>query len=231
MASPSEVNSKMSDHSPPRFHESGGSTSANSNGRSVFRVSPKKLCERLTLLDYGLPGKIFRGAKPQSVSEIQKLKDKKITHIVSFLSADWERVFHDKKASIRTAIEDIYEQNGFTLIKFPIADFETPNEEQLKSLIDQILKIAAFKENTILMHCYSGRGRTGLVAACIAKVLGLSGEKAVEWIREKVPRAIDILEQANFVRNFNSKSADPEGRAGKEESPRSPRAAFRKLGF
>jgi len=46
-------------------------------------------------------------------------------------------------------------------------------------------------------------GRTGLFAACLARrVLGLSGEDAIRWVRRFIPEAVETSEQWQMVINM-----------------------------
>jgi protein tyrosine phosphatase domain-containing protein 1 len=63
---------------------------------------------------------------------------------------------------------------------------------------------AAEAGRTIAIHCHAGVGRTGILAACLAKtVFGISGEDAVAWLRQFIPEAVEGDLQYRFVLDFS----------------------------
>ena len=53
--------------------------------------------------------------------------------------------------------------------------------------------------------CAGGLGRTGTVLACMAILAGLPRDEAVKWVRAKYdPRAVETVEQQDWVRSFGS---------------------------
>ena len=47
------------------------------------------------------------------------------------------------------------------------------------------------------------RGRTGLVAACMARILfKFSGVDALQWIRKYIPGAVQTEDQEEYVRKY-----------------------------
>jgi atypical dual specificity phosphatase len=96
-------------------------------------------------------------------------------------------------------LRTIYQEMGFEISYFPVSDFGVPSKEALQITIDQTIRDAHSGKN-ILVHCNGGLGRTGMFLACFAKrVLNLSGEQAVSWIREFIPGAIETAAQYQMV--------------------------------
>ena len=98
-------------------------------------------------------------------------------------------------------LEGLYTQEGFETIRLPIVDFDVP--EDLHVLQDTLKKVITKAEagENIAIHCYAGRGRTGMFAALLARrILGLDGEKAIIWTR-KFFSAIETEEQKLIVLN------------------------------
>ena len=68
----------------------------------------------------------------------------------------------------------------------------------------------------VLVHCYGGLGRTGVVAACLLLSVDehMTPEEAVDRLRAlRGPRAIASVKQYNFVHEFRQLSKEHEERA------------------
>lgn len=51
----------------------------------------------------------------------------------------------------------------------------------------------------IIIHCFAGLGRTGLIAARLLVEFGIAPQEAVELVRDINPRRIQTIEQEEFV--------------------------------
>ena len=95
-----------------------------------------------------------------------------------------------------------YQIRGFDVIHAPVEDFSIPDPGAFHRPIREALH-AAQAGKTVLIHCHAGIGRTGMFAACLAKiVLGMTGEEAVAWVRQYVPDAVQTAQQFRYVENF-----------------------------
>jgi predicted protein tyrosine phosphatase len=95
----------------------------------------------------------------------------------------------------RQDLPALYRQAGFQVLHLPIPDGSVPSRESLTQLVAAIIQYAQSGRHTVI-HCYAGLGRTGLVLAAIAKrLLGMSGEEAIAWVRRYIPRAIETPAQ------------------------------------
>ncbi len=164
--------------------------------------------ERLTELPYGFEGVIFRSPLPYSPlfdPEEQLLNDylEEGVAVVVMLTPDdevWEIT--------RKNLKQIYKSHNFDVIYVPVEDFSIPNQGDFQRPIHQVLQSARSGGNVVI-HCQAGLGRTGMFAACLAKVaLEMDGEQAVRWVRQFVPEAVQTAQQYRFVENFNYQ---PEG--------------------
>lgn len=140
------------------------------------------------------PGTIYRGENPfrssSDLKNLEAIKKRNITHIVTLL---------EEKKSV-----EIYTQNGFKVIHFPIRDFSTPNNPvQFNRFIRKLVELAQDPACSTLVHCQAGVGRTGLVLACFLKAIsGVDGKQAIEEIRKKIPGAVETKQQRIFVENY-----------------------------
>ena len=79
----------------------------------------------------------------------------------------------------------------------PFGDFD-PEGSALLEFIKQ--KVSVVAGENIAIHCHAGIGRTGLFAAFLARqALGLSGEEAIEWVRNFIPGAREIGSQRRMI--------------------------------
>lgn len=149
-------------------------------------------------LPLNLPGRIFRSPMPYNASNpegrlLEQYQREHIDLIVMLVDVD---------ETIRVTGKDlriIYQEMGFEISYFPIPDFGVPLKETLQIKIDHTFREALSGKN-ILVHCNGGLGRTGMFLACFAKrVLNLTGEQAVSWIRVWIPGAIETEAQYQMV--------------------------------
>lgn len=96
---------------------------------------------------------------------------------------------------------NVYKENEINTIHYPIRDFSIP--ENLKSFHKFIKKVdRTLKNENVLIHCASGKGRTGTVAAGLAVYKGHSAKNAIDLIRRARKGAIETREQEEFVRDY-----------------------------
>jgi protein-tyrosine phosphatase len=156
----------------------------------------------LTELPYGLPGKIYRSPLPFSPlfdprGRILDAYVMQSVDVIMMLTTEEEII-----DLTRIDLAERYHSLGFRLIHFPIQDFSIPAEGALEKPIAQILR-EAYRGKKIVIHCHAGLGRTGMVAACLAKaVFGMDGEQAMAWVRKYIPHAVETKEQMAYIHSF-----------------------------
>jgi protein-tyrosine phosphatase len=57
--------------------------------------------------------------------------------------------------------------------------------------------------NSVVIHCHAGLGRTGLLAATFLVSMGLAAESAIKTIRETRPGSIETIEQEKYIKEWN----------------------------
>lgn len=155
----------------------------------------------LTELPLGLPGRLFRSPMPfsafdpedRALSEFEQHE----VRVVVVLAEESECEIHAS-----CDLMQAYAQRGLDVIHLPVPDYHAVSHDKLRTLIDDVLAHLRAGRN-VAIHCRAGRGRTGTLAACLAKeVLGLSGNEALEWIRTLVPGSIETVTQEALVRAY-----------------------------
>jgi protein-tyrosine phosphatase len=152
----------------------------------------------LTELPFGLPGRVFRCPMPFSPYDrhghaLQAFRELEISVIV--LLAEVEECL----TMTRRDLPALYLQEGFQVLHLPIPDGGVPLRDQLEQIVTCIIQHAQAGQH-LAIHCYAGIGRTGLVAAAVAKrLLGVPGEAAIAWVRRYIPRAVETPVQRRLL--------------------------------
>ncbi len=158
--------------------------------------------ERLTKLPFGLDGEIYRSPLPYSPlfdpdGELINIYLEAGVDMVVMLTPEEEVLEVTGKK-----LKKIYRNLNFDLVHAPVEDFSIPEPGAFQQPIGRVLGAARSGRNVVI-HCHAGLGRTGIFAACLAKIaMDLSGEEAVWWVRQFVPEAVQTAQQFRFVENF-----------------------------
>ena len=157
----------------------------------------------LTELPFGLPGRVFRSPMPfgwdnDTGETFRQYQHANVSTVVVLVGEEECRIEAGRD------LRAFYIAEGLQVIDLPIPDWGVPEFAEANRAVDRTLKLARSGQN-IAIHCHAGIGRTGLFSACLARrVLGLSGEEAIAWVRRVVPRAIETEEQIQFVKAFET---------------------------
>lgn len=94
------------------------------------------------------------------------------------------------------------QKRGMRSLWFPIPDFGIPASiTATQTLVEQILTLVD-QEQTVVVHCKAGLGRSGLVIASCLTTLGYSAEEAFLIVRKARPGSVETREQEDFVAQF-----------------------------
>lgn len=88
----------------------------------------------------------------------------------------------------------------------PIVDMGIPNQqfENVWAVEGERIRHALRIGERVVIHCYAGLGRTGMMAARILVEFGIDPEQAIRMVRHDNRRRIQTRGQADFVRSCYS---------------------------
>jgi len=88
---------------------------------------------------------------------------------------------------------------GLKFENFPITDHSVTGVDRVRDLAKRLLQEIIAGEH-LVVHCYAGIGRTGLVSSCILMEHGMNAEEAMALISQKRQLKIpETKEQVEFV--------------------------------
>ena len=134
----------------------------------------------------------------------------------------WQRVLDDDLAAIHAAnistvvslislaemqklgVPNLPEQvvlHKLAWLQLAIEDFGTPDLQALESWqqLKAVILAALARDETVLLHCAAGLGRTGMMAACLLVACGQTPEAAITQVRAARPGTIETEAQAAFI--------------------------------
>ena len=94
-------------------------------------------------------------------------------------------------------------ENNIYWKHFPIQDLSIPTDRDLLIKLLVHMKKLLDDDKSVLIHCYAGLGRTGLLATTLLVSLGLEAKISIEYIRKIRPGSIETIEQENFVKQWD----------------------------
>jgi protein-tyrosine phosphatase len=155
----------------------------------------------ITELPFGLPGKVYRSVMPFG------LYDREGKVYLAYLEANISTVVILAESSEILAksgrdLRMLYLQHGMDLLHLPIQDYDIPDPKLLMQTVTAALDLVRHGKN-IAIHCSGGIGRTGMMLACMAKlVFHTDGEQSIAWVRKYVPGAVETDSQRQLVIDF-----------------------------
>jgi protein-tyrosine phosphatase len=98
------------------------------------------------------------------------------------------------------------DQCGISFFNLPIADRSVPNEIEIGTLLDTLVKQLQLGRG-LGFHCRAGIGRSSMLAALVLGRLGWTADAAFRAISESRGCSVpDTLEQEQWVQNFIRKT-------------------------
>ena len=95
----------------------------------------------------------------------------------------------------------IYKKNNIQPIRFPIADYTSPELHAFSKVVDQVAGYLRAGAN-MAVHCNAGVGRTGVMTSCIVRDISLlSAKEAIDYVRKHMQTNMTD-EQIRLVERF-----------------------------
>lgn len=93
---------------------------------------------------------------------------------------------------------------GIVWLRFPIRNYSTPNEGGNWPAVSREVRDVLDGKGRVLIHCWGGLGRSGMVAARLLTERGEAALGAISRVRRARPGAIETEAQAQWVRDGES---------------------------
>jgi protein-tyrosine phosphatase len=94
---------------------------------------------------------------------------------------------------------DRYRDEGMDVLHLPTIDRTPPSDAALDKAMGWLSEHLSAGRN-VLVHCVGGLGRAGTVAGCWLRKQGLSGNEAIQVVRDfRSPRAIETVQQEQAI--------------------------------
>ena len=140
---------------------------------------------------------INRNAEPSFLENLLiEYKRRRVKLVVTLLDSD--EIEDLGIISFSTFLMD----NGFHWIHCPIRDRSTcSDQKRIRTLLEDIKEVLK-PNDSVVIHCHAGLGRTGLLAATFLVSMGLAAESAIKAIRKTRPGSIDTIQQVRYIKEW-----------------------------
>ena len=97
----------------------------------------------------------------------------------------------------------LYKSNGIEPIRFPFADYTSPDLHQTSKVVDRVAGYLRAGAN-VAVHCNAGVGRTGVMTCCIVRdIMQIPAQDAIDYVRQHMQTKMTD-EQIRLVGRFRT---------------------------
>lgn len=89
---------------------------------------------------------------------------------------------------------------GIVWLRFPIRNYSTPEDNESWPVVAKKVRDILDSKGRVLIHCWGGLGRSGMVAARLLTERGEAASDAIKRVRQARPGAIETEAQEQWVR-------------------------------
>lgn len=144
-------------------------------------------------------GELAVSARPAGMTDLLEARDAGVRAVVTLTERPLPRSELD--------------ECGLAALHLPVPDFTAPRIEQVQAFT-QFFEEQRELGHPVLVHCGSGQGRAGTLAACHLVTLGLDPQEALAEVRRLRPGSVETQEQELMVfawaDHLRSRSKDAE---------------------
>lgn len=138
-----------------------------------------------------IPDRFLAGAYPGSVNP-EEAKEKMnaliysgIRSIINLMEQDEVNDYGEPFSPYDGIFLELGRTRGLDLTfqRFPIKDMDIPTLQDMNRILNAI-DVSLSADRPVYVHCWGGKGRTGIVVGCYLVRQGLSGHEALEKIKD-----------------------------------------------
>jgi protein tyrosine/serine phosphatase len=138
------------------------------------------------------PGRLLAGYYPgdsdpvEADYKLQALLDCGVSRIVNLMESDETDHSGRRFAAYQSRLQRLAQLRGRAVecVRFPIKDRSVPSLASMRKILEALVAAIGAGE-TVYVHCWGGRGRTGTVTGCYLRhALGVAGAETLARLRE-----------------------------------------------